>query len=128
MPEKSRSPFPEKTCAACGRTFAWRRKWAKDWENVRYCSAACRRSGRSAQGDAFERAILDLLGNRARGKTICSSEAARIVEPDGWKEHMEHARRAGRRLAAEGRIEFTQRGKVVDPSKAKGPVRLRLRD
>ena len=34
--------LPEKTCAACGRPFAWRKKWARDWENVRYCSDACR--------------------------------------------------------------------------------------
>jgi len=34
--------LPEKTCAACGRPFAWRRKWAREWEAVRFCSAACR--------------------------------------------------------------------------------------
>ena len=34
--------LPEKTCAACGRRFAWRKKWARDWEQVRYCSDACR--------------------------------------------------------------------------------------
>ncbi|TDH62926.1 DUF2256 domain-containing protein [Dankookia rubra] len=34
--------LPEKTCAACGRSFAWRKKWARDWESVRYCSEACR--------------------------------------------------------------------------------------
>ncbi|MFC7474555.1 DUF2256 domain-containing protein [Dankookia sp. GCM10030260] len=34
--------LPEKTCAACGRAFAWRRKWARDWDSVRYCSDACR--------------------------------------------------------------------------------------
>ncbi len=34
--------LPEKVCAACGRSFAWRRKWARDWEQVRYCSEACR--------------------------------------------------------------------------------------
>jgi hypothetical protein len=34
--------LPEKPCAACGRPFAWRRKWARDWEAVRYCSEACR--------------------------------------------------------------------------------------
>jgi hypothetical protein len=22
--------------------FAWRKKWARDWENVRYCSDRCR--------------------------------------------------------------------------------------
>jgi hypothetical protein len=35
-------PLPEKICAACGRPFAWRRKWARDWDQVRFCSAACR--------------------------------------------------------------------------------------
>ena len=27
---------PEKPCVACGRPFAWRKKWERDWENVRY--------------------------------------------------------------------------------------------
>ncbi len=35
--------LPTKTCAACGRPFAWRKKWARDWENVVYCSDACRK-------------------------------------------------------------------------------------
>ncbi|MGE5953731.1 MAG: DUF2256 domain-containing protein, partial [Qipengyuania vulgaris] len=33
-----------KVCAACGLSFAWRRKWARDWDNVRYCSERCRRN------------------------------------------------------------------------------------
>jgi hypothetical protein len=32
----------EKICARCGRPFSWRRKWARDWEQVRYCSDRCR--------------------------------------------------------------------------------------
>nr|WP_246482517.1 DUF2256 domain-containing protein [Methylopila capsulata] len=42
--------MPTKTCAACERPFAWRKKWAKDWEAVRYCSERCRRTGASAKG------------------------------------------------------------------------------
>ena len=34
--------LPEKICAACGRPFAWRKKWEKTWADVRYCSDACR--------------------------------------------------------------------------------------
>jgi hypothetical protein len=41
----ARENLPEKNCAACGRPFRWRKKWARDWDNVRYCSDACR-SGR----------------------------------------------------------------------------------
>ncbi|MBY0338359.1 MAG: DUF2256 domain-containing protein [Acetobacteraceae bacterium] len=43
--------LPEKPCAACGRPFAWRKKWARDWEHVRYCSDACR-TGRHARAVA----------------------------------------------------------------------------
>nr|WP_319802600.1 DUF2256 domain-containing protein [Marinobacter nitratireducens] len=31
-------------CPTCGRPFAWRKKWARDWHNVRYCSERCRRT------------------------------------------------------------------------------------
>ncbi len=34
--------LPEKICEACRRPFAWRRKWARDWERVKFCSDACR--------------------------------------------------------------------------------------
>ena len=34
--------FPAKLCQSCERPFTWRKKWARDWENVRYCSDACR--------------------------------------------------------------------------------------
>lgn len=37
--------LPEKPCACCGLPFAWRRKWARDWAQVRYCSERCRRQG-----------------------------------------------------------------------------------
>ncbi|SFM99636.1 hypothetical protein SAMN04487961_1868 [Marinobacter pelagius] len=38
--------LPTKTCPVCQRPFAWRRKWSRDWESVRYCSERCRRAGR----------------------------------------------------------------------------------
>ncbi|HWU63252.1 MAG TPA: DUF2256 domain-containing protein [Ensifer sp.] len=35
--------LPQKVCVVCSRPFSWRRKWARDWEEVRYCSERCRR-------------------------------------------------------------------------------------
>ncbi len=35
--------LPEKICPVCLRPFAWRRKWARCWQEVRYCSERCRR-------------------------------------------------------------------------------------
>jgi hypothetical protein len=34
--------LPQKTCVACGLPFSWRKKWAKDWDQVLYCSDRCR--------------------------------------------------------------------------------------
>jgi hypothetical protein len=34
--------LPVKSCAVCGRPFVWRKKWEKVWEDVKYCSDACR--------------------------------------------------------------------------------------
>ena len=38
---------------------------------------------------------------------------------------MEPARAAARRLVARGQVEITQGGRVVDPSTAEGPIRVR---
>lgn len=110
----------------CGRTIEWRKKWERDWEQVRYCSAACRRRGVSDGDIALERAILDLLGARACGASICPSEAAKAIARDTWRDLMEPARRAARRLVDRGYVEITQGDRVADPSTAKGPIRVRL--
>ncbi|WP_324207939.1 DUF2256 domain-containing protein [Flavobacterium sp.] len=34
--------LPEKICNACQRPFSWRKKWEKNWEDVKYCSDKCR--------------------------------------------------------------------------------------
>ncbi|MFM8459051.1 MAG: DUF2256 domain-containing protein [Chthoniobacterales bacterium] len=53
MKRVAKANFPEKVCAACGRPFRWRKKWARDWESVRYCSDACR-SGRRERRISLE--------------------------------------------------------------------------
>jgi hypothetical protein len=40
---RKKQDLPEKICVACGRPFAWRKKWERDWEQVKFCSDACRR-------------------------------------------------------------------------------------
>ena len=74
---------------------------------------------------ALERAIGALLDARAPGTTICPSEAARAVDPEGWRALMPQARAAAGRLAQRGTVEVTQRGAVVDVTTVRGPVRVR---
>ena len=116
----------EKTCASCGRRIEWRKKWADDWDQVRFCSDACRKRKVTKVDAELESKIVDLLGQRASTATICPSDAARAVRPDDWRDLMEPARRAARRLVAGGVVTITQGGKPVDPSTAKGPIRIRL--
>ncbi len=119
-------PPEPKTCAACGRRIEWRAKWRRDWDAVRYCSAACRGRGVTAADRALEQRILAMLATRARGASLCPSEVAREAAPEDWQPLMEPVRRAARRLVDAGAVEMTQQGHVVDPSTAKGPVSIRL--
>jgi hypothetical protein len=43
------APLPEKPCLHCGRPMAWRKRWAKTWESVRYCSDRCRAEAAAAR-------------------------------------------------------------------------------
>ncbi|MFM8865899.1 MAG: DUF2256 domain-containing protein [Limnohabitans sp.] len=45
MKMRKKSDLPQKICATCGLPFTWRRNWARDWEQVRYCSERCRKGG-----------------------------------------------------------------------------------
>jgi hypothetical protein len=124
------APPADKTCDGCGRAIAWRKKWERDWDAVRWCSQACRGRGLTRTDLALQATVLDLLAGRARDATICPSEAARAVAaadgaPDDWRPLMEPARAAARRLVAAGEVEITQKGAVVDPSTARGPIRVR---
>ena len=121
----TRSEPDDKSCVTCGRRITWRKKWARDWDSIRHCSDECRR-GLDATDRALEAAIGSLLARCAVGASICPSEAARAVAAD-WRPLMEPARRAARRLVVGGTAEITQGGRVVDPSTAKGPIRIRRR-
>lgn len=112
-------------CAACGRRMEARRSTDRQATPPRYCSAACRKRRVRPMDLALEGAIEALLAARPRSASLCPSEAAREVEPGDWKPLMEPARRAARRLVLTGRVEITQGGRVVDPSAAKGPIRVR---
>lgn len=116
-----------KTCASCGRSFEWRKKWERSWDEVRYCSQACRSAKPGPRERELETMILDLLSERAASSSICPSEVARSIAPHEWRPLMEPVRRAARRLVAAGKVQITQQGRPVDPATAKGPIRIRLK-
>ena len=40
----NKAALPSKPCVSCGLPMSWRRSWAKNWAEVKYCSEACRRA------------------------------------------------------------------------------------
>ncbi|WP_207208862.1 DUF2256 and DUF3253 domain-containing protein [Nocardioides oleivorans] len=118
---------PDKTCASCGRRIQWRKKWERDWEQVRYCSSACRRRGVTPVDQALEDALLELLGAAGAMLVDVGEAAGAVAAATGTprRELDEPARRAARRLVDRGEVTVVQGGRVVDPSTAKGPISVR---
>jgi hypothetical protein len=116
-------PPPSKPCRSCGRRITWRKKWERDWDEVRYCSAGCRSRGVSEADRELEDRLRRLL--RAAPRGVGDVEVARSVDPEDWRVHLEPVRRAARRLVAAGEAEIVQGGRVVDGSTTAGPVTIR---
>ena len=46
MRMRKKADLPSKLCLQCMRPFAWRKKWEKVWNEVKYCSERCRRESK----------------------------------------------------------------------------------
>ena len=40
----NKQSLPTKLCCVCQRPMTWRKSWAKNWQDVKYCSEACRKT------------------------------------------------------------------------------------
>tara|TARA_X000000368_G_C22732836_1_gene580276 strand:- start:48 stop:188 length:141 start_codon:yes stop_codon:yes gene_type:complete len=40
----NKNKLPEKICLVCKKPFKWRKKWERDWDNVKYCSKRCKKN------------------------------------------------------------------------------------
>ena len=78
----------------------------------------------TGDGDRLESAITRLLDERAAGRTICPSEAARAVGDEHWRALMPAAREAAARMADRGEVVVTQKGSEVNALQARGPIRI----
>jgi hypothetical protein len=75
----------------------------------------------------IETAILALLAAAGAGRTVSPTDAARALEPGAdWHLLMPAVRRAAVKLALDGRIVITRKGRPIDPNDFKGVYRLGL--
>lgn len=127
---KATATFMSKLCQTCGRQISPRAKWAKNWEEIRYCSDSCRHHRPNAIDLGLESTALSMLRDRS-GKTVTCEEVETQFLSERSSERevtnlRERARRAARRLVMQDRIAIEQKGQIVDPSFAKGVMNLRL--
>lgn len=77
---------------------------------------------------AIEGCIAALLAARRPGATVCPSEVARTLLPEGgrWRSLMPQVRQVAQHLAQAGRLRVTRGGVPVDATAPGGPIRLGL--
>lgn len=68
---------------------------------------------------------MDLLKTTGFDKSTCPFDVLPLEEKSN-KAKMELVRASARLLVVEGRIQIFQAGKVIDPSTAKGPIRIKM--
>lgn len=73
---------------------------------------------------APEQAILHLLAKRGPGKTICPSEAARLLAGNGadWRAHMDDVHKAAQQLNDAGKVRLSWKGQ--SRLTGQGPYRI----
>jgi hypothetical protein len=69
-------------------------------------------------------AILRITALRGSSKSVCLSEVAKSVAPQGWRPLMPDVRRMAIELVRKGRIVALQQGDFIDLTTARGPYRL----
>lgn len=113
--------LPSKVCPVCGRRFEWRKKWQANWATVKYCSSRCQRARLDATDQAIEEAIRHLL-HRQPGKVIALVAIADVIAVDP---NSERVRNTARRLVANGEAVLINKGRIIEPEQARGPLHLR---
>ena len=70
--------------------------------------------------------ILSTAMHRGAEKSTCPSEIARMLFPNGWREHMKDVLEVAIDLHNKGSVTITQKGIPVDVKDFKGPVRIKI--
>ncbi len=73
-----------------------------------------------------EDAIFHLLAEKGPGKSIDPAEAAKLVDPEGWRRMLSHVRTVAIGLARLQKLVILRHNKPANPNAFKGVYRLRL--
>jgi len=101
--------------------MCYQKRWAKNWQELKYCSQKCRKNKPDKLDKTLEEHYLELV----KTKTLVTEQDVARALNEAPTDLRERIRKAARRLVATGNYALTQNGKTVDPSSAKGPINLR---
>lgn len=120
-------PSESKTCAACGRPFSWRRKWAEHWSEVKFCSRRCRGLKVRRVDREIETLLLTALRSESSPASIDPAKTIRAQRSDlpDVQSSIERIHRAVRRLAERGDIELILHNRLISPGELRAGVRIR---
>jgi len=111
-----------KHCSSCGRPFEKQKRFEKNWDEIKYCSAKCRKERLETKQKDLEEFILKKLTTVTN---ICPSQiASELYGEEKMKQMMEPVRCACRRLQQAKRLKITQNKKPVTSLNFRGPVRI----
>ena len=94
----------------------------KNWDEIKYCSAKCRKERLETKQNELEEFILKKL---TIVSNICPSQiATELYGEDKMKQMIEPVRCACRRLHQAKRLKITQNKKPVTSLNFRGPIRI----
>lgn len=70
--------------------------------------------------------ILAITEERGPEKSTCPSEIARMLFPDDWRKYMKEVVHVAVNLHHGKKVVITQKGKTIDVTQIKGPIRIRI--
>lgn len=116
---------PSKFCQTCARPFADRKSWQSRGisDQIRYCSAACRRSKPHAYDLGLEARVMQAIQQTSVQPMLFSELALRLQVHEQQRKRLEWA---VRRLALRGKLTLIQAGRMIDPGHARHPYHISL--
>ena len=111
-----------KHCSSCGRPFEKQKRFEKNWCEIKYCSAKCRKERLETKQVKLEEFILEKLTSVTN---ICPSQiSSEFYGKEKMKQMMEPIRCACRRLHLNKKLKITQKKKPISSLNFRGPIRL----
>ena len=110
-----------KHCLSCGRPFTEQKRWEKNWDKIKYCSAKCRSNKWDRKFNDLEEFIIDHI-------KLSINEIEEKYFAQKKKDSHEIIKSFCRKLYEKEIIEIHQKGKPIASLNFKGSFEIKLKN